>query len=90
MLTVCLHWSPPAVLRTLDFVGGLIGKDATLEALLSTEDRIFNGVYRPDVDDPQLCQPFQSSFWELHVLRERHWDARVRAEAEKLLVFSPS
>ncbi|GLB34987.1 putative nucleolar complex-associated protein 3 [Lyophyllum shimeji] len=85
LLTASLHWPPATTLRTLDFVAGLIAKDAKLEALLSTDDRTFDGVYRPNIDDPQLCHPFGTSFWELHVLHENHWDAGVREQAGKVL-----
>ncbi|KAF8077981.1 nucleolar complex-associated protein-domain-containing protein [Lyophyllum atratum] len=85
LLSASLHWPPATTLRTLDFVGGLIAKDDKLEALLSTEDRSFDGVYRPDIDDPQLSHPFGTSFWELHVLHKNYWDAKVRKEAGKIL-----
>ena len=87
LLSVSLQWPPFAILRTLDFVSSLIAKDPKLEAMLSTEDRIFNGIYRADVDDPELCHPFESSFWELHALHQNHWDQKVRQEAKKLLDF---
>ncbi|CAA7271730.1 unnamed protein product [Cyclocybe aegerita] len=90
LLAVSLHWPSAAALRSLEFVRSLVGRDPKLEAMLSTEDRIFNGVYRPDVDDPQLCQPFESSFWELHALQKYYWDPRVREEAVKLLKFRSS
>ena len=89
LLSVSLQWPPFAALRALDFVGSLITKDPKLEAMLSTEDRIFDGIYRADVDDPELCHPFESSFWELHALHQNHWDPRVRQEAKKLLDFKP-
>ena len=73
------------VLRALEFVGGLIAHDPKLEALLSTEDRAAGGVYRADVDDPQLSHAFGTSFWELHLLRKNHYDAQVRKEAGKIL-----
>lgn len=69
----------------LNFVASLITKDSKLEAMLSTDDRSINGVYRPDVEDPQLSNPFGTSFWELYALQNNHWDARVRAEAGKLI-----
>lgn len=90
LLSASLHWtSSTDVLRAVDFVKTLVAKDPKLEAMLSTEDRIVNGVYRPDVDDPQLCQPFDTVFWELHVLHKRHWDPRVREQAERLINFRP-
>ncbi|KAF4615231.1 hypothetical protein D9613_003031 [Agrocybe pediades] len=85
LLIASLHWPAGAALRALEFVSGLIAKDPKLEAMLSTEDRVYDGVYRPDVDDPQLCHPFESSFWELHALHRQHWDPRVREEAGRLL-----
>ncbi|KAG5643474.1 hypothetical protein DXG03_000862 [Asterophora parasitica] len=85
LLSASLHWPPATTLRALDCVGGLIAKDPKLEALLSTEDRTFDGIYRPDIDDPQLSHPFGTSFWELHALRTNHWDAKVREEAGKIL-----
>jgi len=88
LLSACLHWSTTSpILRSLDLVKSMVARDPKVEAMLSTEDRISNGVYRPDVDDPQLCQPFETAFWELHLLRKQHWDPRVREEAEKLLKY---
>ena len=84
LLTASLSWSPALTIRTLDFVGNMISKDPKLETLLSTEDRIYDGVYRPEINDPQLSHPFGTCFWELHGFRN-HCDARVREEARKLL-----
>ncbi|KAJ7774788.1 nucleolar complex-associated protein-domain-containing protein [Mycena metata] len=88
LLTAALHWPPAAALRALDFVGGLLAKDSKLAALLSTEERALDGAYRADVDDPQLCNPFGTCFWELVALGGQHWDPRVRAEAEKVMTFT--
>lgn len=59
-------------------------REPKVEALLSTEDRTADGVYRVDIDDPQVCNPFASSFFELGVLEGSHWDEAVRKEAKKL------
>ncbi|KAG6911501.1 hypothetical protein DXG01_014575 [Tephrocybe rancida] len=85
LLSASLHWPPVTALRAIEFVGGLIAKDPKLEALLSSKDRTFDGIYRPDLDDPQLSNPFGTSFWELHMLRQKHWDSKVRTEAERIL-----
>ena len=84
LLTASLNWTPALAIRTLDFVGNMISKDPKLETLLSTEDRIYDGVYRPEINDPQLCHPFGTCFWELYSFLN-HWDPRVREEARKLL-----
>ncbi|KAJ6547529.1 nucleolar complex-associated protein-domain-containing protein [Mycena capillaripes] len=90
LLTAALHWPPAAALRALEFVGGLLAKDEKLAALLSTEERALDGAYRADVDDPQLCNPFGTCFWELVALGGQHWDPRVRAEAQKVMAFTRS
>ncbi|KAL4265268.1 Nucleolar complex-associated protein 3 [Pleurotus pulmonarius] len=88
LLSAALHWPSHSALRALEFTQRLLAKDPKLEALLSTEDRAFDGVYRPDVDDPQLCNPFGTAFWELNLLATFHGDAKVREEAKKLMLDS--
>lgn len=87
LLNSCMHWPAPVVVRTLLFVQGLLVKDPRLQALLSTEDRSFDGAYRPDLDDPQLSNPFGACLWEVYALR-KHLDPQVKKEAEKLLAGS--
>ncbi|KAK0228505.1 nucleolar complex-associated protein-domain-containing protein, partial [Armillaria fumosa] len=86
LLGAAFHWPPAVTLRTLSFVSGLLLKDEKLQSLLFTEERSLDGVYRPDIDDPQLCNPFGTTLWELYALRDNYCDASVRAEAQKLLV----
>ncbi|KAJ4495567.1 nucleolar complex-associated protein-domain-containing protein [Lentinula lateritia] len=88
LLSSCMHWSAPVVVRTLQFVQGLVVKDPRLQALLSTEDRSFDGVYRPDLDDPQLSNSFGTCLWEVYALKIGHLDPQVKMEAEKLLMGS--
>ncbi|KAF9005619.1 nucleolar complex-associated protein-domain-containing protein [Cyathus striatus] len=87
LLLASLHWPPPIAIRAIKFVLDLVAKDRKLEALLCTEDRIFDGVYRPEVDDPQLCHPFGTSFYEVLALQMLHFDPTVRKVAEKLQNF---
>ena len=85
LLIASLQWPPNTATRAIEFVGGLVDRDPKLEALLSTDDRSVDGVYRPELDDPQLCNPFGTNFWELHVLARTHWSAAVREAAAKVL-----
>lgn len=80
LLTAALHWDPATAVRAVEFVAGLVRKDPKLEALLTTEDRSFDGMYQPEVDDPQLCHPFGTSFFELTLLKN-HIDPGVRDAA---------
>jgi nucleolar complex protein 3 len=84
LLSAALHWPSAIALRALEFVARLVASEPRLEALLSTEDRTVDGVYRPDVEDPQLCNPFATSAYELHLLQTAHVDARVREAAANL------
>ncbi|KAI9566460.1 nucleolar complex-associated protein-domain-containing protein [Boletus coccyginus] len=84
LLIASLNWSPTVALRALDFVGSLVKKEPKLEALLSTDDRHVDGVYLPEVDDPQLSHPFGTSFFELLQLEQRHYDSRIRESARRL------
>lgn len=88
LLIASLNWSPTVALRALDFVGSLVKKEPKLEALLSTDDRHVDGVYLPEVDDPQLSHPFGTSFFELLQLQQRHYDSRIRESARRLSNYS--
>ncbi|KAJ8454386.1 hypothetical protein ONZ45_g19330 [Pleurotus djamor] len=87
LLSGALHWPPRTVIKALQFVQRLVAKEPKLEALLTTDDRAFNGTYRPDINDPQACNPFGTAFWEL-ILLSSHGDAGVRAETKKLMNYS--
>jgi nucleolar complex protein 3 len=88
-LTAALAWPPATILRAIDFVSGLLSKDSRLEALLAADDdRAANGVYRPEIDDPQLSNALgAATLWELGVLQE-HSDAHVREAARRLSHFT--
>ncbi len=87
LLTAALHWPGVVALRALEFVARLVAREPQLEALLSTEDRTVDGVYRPDVEDPQLSNPFTTNAYELHLLRTAHVDAQVREAAVNLMNY---
>lgn len=89
LATACLYFPPATAKRALQFILSLMAREPKLEGLLSTEDRIADGIYRPDVDDPQLSNPFASNFWELQLLSSRHTEADVRRLSSEVLAFSP-
>ncbi|CAG8520607.1 9039_t:CDS:10 [Ambispora leptoticha] len=82
----CLNWSSKAVLECLNRMEKMIQKHPRLDALLTTEDRLTNGVYRAELDDPELCNPFATNLWELCLL-EHHYDPKVRQAASHLANF---
>jgi len=88
LLTAALHWPGRVALRALEFVAKLVAHEPRLEGLLSTEDRTVDGVYRPDVEDPQLSNPFATSAYELYLLQTAHVDAQVREAATNLANYT--
>ena len=86
LLTAALHWDPAGAIRAVQFVAGLVRGSPKLEALLTTEDRSIDGMYQSDMDDPQLCHPFGTSFFELMMLKH-HIDPGVRDGARTLACY---
>ncbi|KAH7340952.1 CBF/Mak21 family-domain-containing protein [Rhizoctonia solani] len=86
LLTASTHFPPATSVRALELVHALIVKYPQLDALLGSDDRAANGVYRADVDDPQLANAFASSAWEAQLLTS-HWDESVRTAALKIANF---
>ncbi|KAI0064596.1 nucleolar complex-associated protein 3 [Artomyces pyxidatus] len=84
LLGAALHWPGGSALRALACVAELVGREPRLEALLASEERTVDGVYRPDVEDPQLCNAFATSAYELRLLETGHPDAKVRRAAADL------
>lgn len=83
LLTAALQWDPASAIRAVQFVAGLVRENPRLEALMAADDRSFDGMYQPETDDPQLCHPFGTSFFELMLL-ENHIDPGVRDAARTL------
>jgi nucleolar complex protein 3 len=90
ILIASLCFPSATTIRALEFVRGLLVREPKLQALLTTEDRTADGIYRPELDDPQLSNPFGTSLWELAHLAESHWDPRVKESALELAQFNAS
>lgn len=88
LATASLHFPPATAKRALQFILTLMAREPKLDVLLSTEDVIADGIYRPDVDDPQVANPFASNLWELQLLSSRHAEAEIRRLATELLSYS--
>ncbi|MGH0136924.1 UNVERIFIED_CONTAM: hypothetical protein FKN15_008498 [Acipenser sinensis] len=48
-----------------------------------------SGIYLPELDEPEYCNPQNTSLWELHTL-QRHYHPIVRKFAAHLIVGAPS
>ncbi|KAI9033758.1 nucleolar complex-associated protein-domain-containing protein [Phycomyces nitens] len=78
-----LYMPNKIVLQCLGIIHRLLQKDRRLDALVQSEDRAASGVYLPLLGDPELCNPFGTSLYELF-LYQNHYDPNVRALAQTL------
>ncbi|KAI8138282.1 nucleolar complex-associated protein-domain-containing protein [Fennellomyces sp. T-0311] len=66
---VALNMPTKTVMNCLQLVKRLINKDRRLDALVQSEDRAASGVYMPYLQDPDLCNPFGTSLYELFLYK---------------------
>jgi nucleolar complex protein 3 len=71
----------------LEFLEKLLVNEPRLQALLSADDRSRNGLYRPELDDPELSNPFASSLWELSYLAQYHSDDKIKTKSKELTML---
>ncbi|OCF44668.1 nucleolar complex protein 3 [Kwoniella heveanensis CBS 569] len=84
-LTECaLHFPPLTAKAAIAFARGLMSKEAKIEGLLDTEERMADGVYKAEMDDPQLVNPFATSLWEAGILGDKYWERGTREEMKKM------
>ncbi|KAJ3355567.1 Nucleolar complex protein 3 [Entophlyctis luteolus] len=78
---MCVHLKPNAVLACLSLQRALFVKHSRLQQLLDPEERLGTGVYKPYLDDAELCNPFASNLWELCFMMN-HYHPVVRTMAK--------
>lgn len=90
LLIVALHLPPHQILSILALVRSLFHKYPKLHLLLdNASECVSSGIYRSDVDDPDFCNPYATSCWELSVLR-LHWHPEVSKFALETAKLGPS
>ncbi|KAI9282059.1 nucleolar complex-associated protein-domain-containing protein [Umbelopsis sp. AD052] len=65
--TSALNMPDSVIEHYLTFVKKLLTREPRLDALVQSEDKAGNGVYLPTLDDPELCNPFATSLYELYL-----------------------
>jgi nucleolar complex protein 3 len=83
LLESSLHLPPRSARQALEFVRALMAKDAKLACLLDTEERMYDGIYTPEMDDPALCNAGATVAWEVTPLG-RHVAKDVRSATAKV------
>jgi nucleolar complex protein 3 len=70
ILTVAMHTPPSTSIPLVAFARELLQRYPSCQQLLENEsDAITSGQYCPDVDEPELANPFSTSGWELTALK---------------------
>ncbi|XP_056153207.1 nucleolar complex protein 3 homolog [Lampris incognitus] len=88
LCTLSLHVLPHASIGILSSNRAIIHAFPKCDILLDNEIQ-GSGVYLPELDEPEHCNPQNTSLWELHTL-QRHYQPIVRMFATHLCRGAPS
>nr|XP_055032367.1 nucleolar complex protein 3 homolog isoform X1 [Misgurnus anguillicaudatus] len=86
--TLALHVLPDSCVGILAANRTLLHTFPKCDILLDNEMQ-GSGVYLPELDEPEYCNPQNTSLWELHLLK-RHYHPMVRRFAAHLMLGAPS
>ncbi|KAK0149252.1 Nucleolar complex protein 3 [Merluccius polli] len=88
LCTLCLHVLPNASIGIMAANRAVIHAFPKCDLLLDSESQ-GSGVFLPELDEPEYCNPQNTSLWELHTLM-RHYQPVVRKFASHLSHGAPS
>ncbi|KAJ3323821.1 Nucleolar complex protein 3 [Boothiomyces sp. JEL0866] len=73
-----------SALACLNTIKNALTRFPRLECLIDEEGKVSTGIYQPFLDDPNMCNPFATSLWEMTEL-SRHYHPTVREFTKKIL-----
>lgn len=82
-----LHLPEKTDVALLKFLDKLLGRYDDMKTLYSTEDRVQNGVYNPEVDETERANTEVAVLWE-NVLLDNHYATNVQMGARHLFKMS--
>lgn len=88
LCTVSLQSQANSALAFLAYVKTFLQSHTKVQALLDS-DSLGTGVFRPDVNDPELSNADSSTAWELALLGTRHFHPAVRLVAHHVAEGAP-
>lgn len=89
ILTVTLQLQHHGSLGLLGVVKKLLQLCKTTEILLDTDSSVGEGLYQPELDDPEYCNAHRTAAWELVAL-QRHYHSTVQKMAKNLACNVPT
>lgn len=87
--TVCLQTPVHGTLGLLGAVRNILTNVKGSDILLDSESTLGSGLYLPEVDDPEHCNPQSTAMWELHLLK-KHYNPAIKLFSQHLLHGCPS
>ncbi|KAJ3096973.1 Nucleolar complex protein 3 [Phlyctochytrium planicorne] len=81
VMTAALSLPAHASIACIGLVRNMLMNHTRLQQLLDAEERLGAGAYLPFLDDPELCNPFSSTLWEVPILHN-HYHPVVRTLAK--------
>ncbi|RKP34857.1 nucleolar complex-associated protein-domain-containing protein, partial [Dimargaris cristalligena] len=67
LASTAMYYPPAVAVKCITLIRMLLTKYRRLDQLFNTEEAVTSGVYMAELDDPDLCNPFATSLYEIHV-----------------------
>ncbi|KAM9973687.1 hypothetical protein ACTFIW_010804 [Dictyostelium discoideum] len=87
--TIALFLPPHASLALVSFIKQLFITYPQTQRLLETDSTFSGGDYVPEAQDPDHCNPFASTLWELSLLTN-HWHPKFEPILKRILSYNES
>lgn len=73
-----------STLATLGMLNKMARKhQRRLHGLFSTDERVGDGTYKMDIDEPEISNPYAATIWETVLLR-KHYSPKISEAAREL------
>lgn len=84
LMTASLNMPEKSALAILGMLNKMAWRhQRRLQGLFSTEDRVGDGTYKMDIDEPEISNPYAATIWET-VLLKKHYSPKVAKAAKQL------
>ncbi|KAG8178447.1 hypothetical protein JTE90_016119 [Oedothorax gibbosus] len=86
--TVCLQTPVHGTLGLMCSLRNIFTHVKGADILLDSESSVGSGLYLPEMEDPEHCNPQSTALWELHLLK-KHYNPAIKLFAQHLLHSCP-
>ncbi|KAJ9578237.1 hypothetical protein L9F63_005536 [Diploptera punctata] len=89
LATLALQLLHNGSLGCLAIIKTIMQLNRSVDILLDPDTSVGQGIYFPELEDPEYCNASSSALWEL-ILLERHYHPTVRKFAKNILIGVPA